>query len=210
MIRLALAAATLALRTGLRSLLSGEEELIIAAEGSNLSELEPLPADIDVLVLTPEAYSGEDLKRTLENAETLAVLLLVQDEVNAAQMFSGLRLRAWGVLLLDSTAEELGAAVRALHEGLLVGAPSLMNPLFLSFTDLSDERDEMPREALTGRETEVLQLLAQGLANKQIALTLGISEHTVKFHVSGIYSKMGVTNRTEAVRRGVRLGLIVL
>lgn len=210
MIRLALAAATLALRTGLRSLLSGEEELIIAAEGSNLSELEPLPADIDVLVLTPEAYSGKDLKRTLENAETLAVLLLVQDEVNAAQMFSGLRLRAWGVLLLDSTAEELGAAVRALHEGLLVGAPSLMNPLFLSFTDLSDERDEMPREALTGRETEVLQLLAQGLANKQIALTLSISEHTVKFHVSGIYSKMGVTNRTEAVRRGVRLGLIVL
>jgi len=209
-IRLALAADTLALRTGLRSLLSGEGELIIAAEGSNLSELEPLPADIDVLILTLEAYSGEDLKRTLENAETLAVLLLVQDEVNAAQMFSGLRLRAWGVLPLDSTAEELGAAVRALHEGLLVGAPSLMDPLFLSFTDLSDEGDEMPREALTGRETEVLQLLAQGLANKQIALSLGISEHTVKFHVSGIYSKMGVTNRTEAVRRGLQLGLVVL
>jgi DNA-binding NarL/FixJ family response regulator len=56
----------------------------------------------------------------------------------------------------------------------------------------------------------VLQLLAQGLANKQIALTLGISEHTVKFHISGVYSKLGATNRTEAVRLGVRKGLVVL
>jgi DNA-binding NarL/FixJ family response regulator len=65
-------------------------------------------------------------------------------------------------------------------------------------------------EELTARESEVLQLLAQGLANKQIALALGISEHTVKFHISSIYAKLGVTNRTEAVTQGARLGLIVL
>jgi DNA-binding NarL/FixJ family response regulator len=65
-------------------------------------------------------------------------------------------------------------------------------------------------EPLTERELEVLQQLAQGLANKQIALSLGISEHTVKFHISGIYSKLGATNRTEAVRLGVRRGLVVL
>jgi DNA-binding NarL/FixJ family response regulator len=65
-------------------------------------------------------------------------------------------------------------------------------------------------ETLTQRETQVLQLLSQGLANKQIALSLEISEHTVKFHVSSIYAKLGVTNRTEAVRQGVRHGLIVL
>jgi DNA-binding CsgD family transcriptional regulator len=70
--------------------------------------------------------------------------------------------------------------------------------------------DEQLIEPLTEREAEVLQLLAQGLANKQIAITLGISEHTVKFHVSGIYAKLGATNRTEAVRLGVRQGLIVL
>jgi len=64
--------------------------------------------------------------------------------------------------------------------------------------------------ALTPRETEVLQLLAQGLANKQIALALGISEHTIKFHVSSIYAKLGVGNRTEAVRVGARQGLILL
>ncbi len=62
----------------------------------------------------------------------------------------------------------------------------------------------------TERELQVLELLAQGLANKQIALALGISEHTVKFHLSGIYTKLGASSRTEAVRLGVRQGLILL
>ncbi len=65
-------------------------------------------------------------------------------------------------------------------------------------------------EQLTARELQVLQLLARGLPNKQIALQLGISEHTVKFHVSSIYARLGVSSRTEAVRRGVQQGLVVL
>ena len=65
-------------------------------------------------------------------------------------------------------------------------------------------------EELTLRELEVLRLMAEGLPNKTIALRLGISEHTVKFHVSGIYTRLGAASRTEAVRLGVRQGLIVL
>jgi two-component system, NarL family, response regulator YdfI len=65
-------------------------------------------------------------------------------------------------------------------------------------------------EALTPRELEVLEVLGQGLSNRAIASLLAISEHTVKFHVSSIFSKLGAENRTDAVRRGVRLGLIVL
>ncbi len=65
-------------------------------------------------------------------------------------------------------------------------------------------------EPLTERESQVLQLLAQGLANKQIAASLGISEHTVKFHISSIYGKLGATSRTEAVRNGVQHGLVFL
>ena len=72
------------------------------------------------------------------------------------------------------------------------------------------EDEETLIDTLTERESEVLELLAQGLANKQIALELGISEHTIKFHVSSIYTKLGVTNRIEAIRLGARLGLIVL
>ena len=83
----------------------------------------------------------------------------------------------------------------------------MFDPLLL---DAPLQVEEQLVEPLTEREAEVLQLLAQGLTNKQIAFTLSISEHTVKFHVSGIYAKLGATNRTEAVRLGVRQGLIIL
>jgi DNA-binding NarL/FixJ family response regulator len=65
-------------------------------------------------------------------------------------------------------------------------------------------------EALTSRELEVLEALGEGLSNKSVAARLGITEHTVKFHVSAIFGKLGAENRTDAVRRGVRLGLIAL
>ncbi|MFM8426566.1 MAG: response regulator transcription factor, partial [Chloroflexota bacterium] len=70
--------------------------------------------------------------------------------------------------------------------------------------------EESLTEPLTAREKEVLQHMAEGLANKQIALTLGISEHTVKFHLSALYAKLGAASRTEAVKRGIELGLISL
>jgi len=69
---------------------------------------------------------------------------------------------------------------------------------------------EAPAEALTGREMEVLQLLAEGLPNKIIANKLSITDHTVKFHVNAIMSKLGVQSRTEAVVRATKLGLIIL
>ncbi len=68
----------------------------------------------------------------------------------------------------------------------------------------------LPDEALTAREREVLELLSRGLPNKLIAHRLQISEHTVKFHVSSIYAKLGASSRTDAVSRGVRRGLITL
>jgi DNA-binding NarL/FixJ family response regulator len=74
----------------------------------------------------------------------------------------------------------------------------------------SAEEETSERVPLTERESEVLSYLAKGLANKQIAAALGISEHTIKFHVSSIYAKLNVTNRTEAVRAGLRAGWIAL
>jgi DNA-binding NarL/FixJ family response regulator len=70
--------------------------------------------------------------------------------------------------------------------------------------------DEQPQEALTPREVQVLELLAEGLPNKAIAARLNISDQTVKFHVSAICGKLGAANRTDAVRRAVRRGLITL
>jgi DNA-binding NarL/FixJ family response regulator len=83
--------------------------------------------------------------------------------------------------------------------------------LALSNPELAGGQEMDPlNEPLTERENQVLQLLAYGLANKQIALRLGISEHTVKFHISSIYNKLGTTNRTEAVRAGVQRGLVLI
>jgi DNA-binding NarL/FixJ family response regulator len=109
--------------------------------------------------------------------------------------------RVWGILPTDSSAEELTAAIHALSQGLIVGPPNLL---------FESETEPLERGPLTERESEVLGLLAKGLANKQIAVSLGISEHTVKFHVSSIYAKLNVTNRTEAVREGLRGGWIAL
>jgi DNA-binding NarL/FixJ family response regulator len=109
--------------------------------------------------------------------------------------------RVWGILPSDVSAEELTAAVHALSQGLIVGTSTLL---------FESEGEPVAPGPLTERELEVLGLLAKGLANKQIAVVLGISEHTVKFHVSSIYTKLNVTNRTEAVRAGLRGGWIAL
>jgi DNA-binding NarL/FixJ family response regulator len=116
----------------------------------------------------------------------------------------------WGVLSLNAEENELTAAVRALGEGLFVGVPVLVQGLLARPAPI-EAIDATPLpEPLTGREIEVLERMAQGLANKQIAAQLNISEHTVKFHLSSIYTKMGVASRTEAVRVGTRRGLLVL
>ncbi len=74
----------------------------------------------------------------------------------------------------------------------------------------SEEGDGIPEEALTGREREVLGLLGLGLSNKEIGARLGISEHTAKFHVASVLAKLGAHNRAEAVRRGIRRGLVAV
>jgi len=95
-------------------------------------------------------------------------------------------------------------------EGLWVGAAGLVSGLMRGRGRVKLAEGESLSESLTAREKEVLQLMAQGLANKQIALALAISEHTVKFHLSSLYAKLGISSRTEAVRRGIELGLISL
>jgi DNA-binding NarL/FixJ family response regulator len=111
----------------------------------------------------------------------------------------------FAVLPHDALPDELWAAVFAAAAGLAVTRPAALP---------ADEAPDAPRgaaaERLSSREVDVLSELARGSGNKQIAARLGISEHTVKFHVGSIFAKLGVSSRTEAVTRGVRLGLIML
>jgi DNA-binding NarL/FixJ family response regulator len=101
----------------------------------------------------------------------------------------------------DSLAHARAAAVRA--DGVLLASPA-------GSRALTDTDGDWADESLTPREVDVLERLAEGLPNKVIAERLGISDQTVKFHVASIYGKLGVSNRTAAVRRAVRRGLITL
>jgi DNA-binding NarL/FixJ family response regulator len=216
-IRVAIVSPLLAVRAGLRAMLdaAGSGELQVVAEAARLSELAVFPMPLDILLITAEALSFPDLIRmsSPSGADSapegrLAVLVLAEDG-RLARELERLPLRAWGILSLDTTVDELAAGLRAVAQGLWVADPLLVRtglPRLFS----AQEGEESPGGALTERENQVLQLLARGLANKQIAVALGISEHTVKFHVSSIYTRLGVTNRAEAVRRGIQQGWVVL
>lgn len=215
MIQVAIIAPAPAIRAGLRTLLNPPEigeagGLEICYESATLAEFYHDKPPADVLVLAEDALSLPELQSTAEEYDGRLAVLLLTDTAETAVKLSAQPLRAWGALTLDASGEELQAALQALHEGLLVGAPVLMaNSLSKGLTTGQEAYDSV-FESLTERETEVLQRLALGLANKQIALDLGISEHTVKFHISSIYRKLGVTNRTEAVRIGFQRGLVTL
>ena len=207
MTRVMIAASSMALRVGLRALLQEAAEagdLKVSAEAASLEA--PIP-DVDVILAAGE------LKMNVPAAETerLPGLLVMAHDAEAAQSvlqnWPGV---LWGAVDENSGGAELAAALCALAEGLLVGSPALLESLVKNQDRSPAETEPADGEGLTAREREVLAHLALGLANKQISAALGISEHTVKFHVSSIYMKLGVSSRMEAVRAGVKLGLVAL
>jgi DNA-binding NarL/FixJ family response regulator len=198
LIRVAILAPALALRIGLREVLRGLPDVEVLAESATPQGLVPA----DVWVLTSADFI-EELAR-----EDLPPLLLLTANLDEAAGLSSLPV--WGVLPPDASAEELLAALHALAEGLWVGAPALVQNLMERHPRPLQEETGQVVDPLTERERQVLQLTARGLANKQIASMLEISENTVKFHLSSLYAKLGVTNRTEAVRTGARRGWVVL
>ena len=195
------------IRSGLGAMLADGSPGLVISDAAEFSEVESWLDEIDVLVVASET-ALPDVERRLTNQQTgRPAVLFLTDQAEFAQILAKQKGRAWGALSLDCSTEELQAAVFALHQGLVVGSPGLFEKLFRGNIAAGDPQPGLV-EALTQRETEVLGLLAFGLANKQIAVQLGISEHTVKFHISTIYAKLGTTNRTEAVRVGVQQGLI--
>jgi DNA-binding NarL/FixJ family response regulator len=121
-----------------------------------------------------------------------------------------LRAGVLGVLARSSPSIEIYSAIQAARRGLLLLDPDLVRELFSTDSVRPHEHDVASLEQLTAREVEVLRMLAEGFANKEMASRLGISDHTVKFHVSSILAKLGASTRTEAVTLGIRKGLILL
>lgn len=202
------AADNLLARVGLASMLSGYEPVEIVGQ-SGLSEA---LAD-DVALYQPEiavidlGYGERDALLGLSLLTDVPVLALVASADTAGQVAAALGSGGgYGLLLRDFDPEALYAALQAVYAGLIVIDPALAGAIIASSS--SDDFEIL--DDLTPRELQVLQLLAEGLPNKQIAQKLAISANTVKFHINAILSKLDAQSRTEAVVKATRAGLIIL
>jgi DNA-binding NarL/FixJ family response regulator len=206
-IRVIVVAAFPAVRAGLRALLDGEDGIAVVRAVTPAT----LPAAddaVDVLVVELGDAAESLLPALGERLTVSPAVLLAHDPED----FAGLAPAAGrGYLLSDAGREELVAAVQAVARGLVVLDPAVAGVVSAAGgrSLRSAGPDDQP-EPLTEREHEVLRLMALGLPNKAIALRLGISDHTVKFHVGAILAKLGAAGRTEAVMLAVRRGLLPL
>jgi two-component system, NarL family, response regulator YdfI len=196
-------------RAGLETLIREEKALSPIAMrpgislGEQLDETRP-----DVLVLDvdqePVSFAVRELSRL---SRPPATIVLTADE-RLQWTTDAVRAGVRAVLPRQVAAHELVAAIEAVAAGLLVlhpdGAHAVRAPATVAFSSPTGV------ETLTAREIEVLGMMAEGLGNKLIAARLGLSGHTVKFHVASILGKLGAGSRTEAVTIGVRRGLIML
>ncbi|MCB9109736.1 MAG: response regulator transcription factor [Anaerolineales bacterium] len=201
MIRVTIVSPNHALRVGLREMLGGHENIQIVGEAARLSDVNEKETEVAVL-------ASVSLTRNVDDRDF--GILFLTDDIESVRPMLTVGIRAWGVLSLEAGGDELAAGIAAVAEGLWVGAPSLVEGVMRLPKGGDGLGEESLPEPLTAREKEVLQHMAEGLANKQIALLLNISEHTVKFHLSALYAKLGVASRTEAVKRGIELGLLSL
>lgn len=192
-------------RSALTALFAHDAELTLVGQGGpgeGASLAQALDPDV-ILWDMGLARAPDDERAEAAPAFDAPLLALVAGEAQVGEArTSGAR----GILRRDAEAPRLLAALRAVVQGLSVfdeaSSGALLRPA---------ARDPLePIEPLTPRELEVLQLLAAGQSNKQIAQRLSISEHTAKFHVAKLLQKLGAASRSEAVFIGARLGLLLL
>jgi two-component system, NarL family, response regulator YdfI len=211
-IRVFIVAASPLARAGLENLLAAREVEVVASNAT-IDALAEMLADAapDVVLIDS---SGEPFEPLMESilasglASDVSVVILgdgMTPQASAEALRAGIRAALPG----DISPEQLVAALQAVASGLLVLHPSHANEGLPAGSAPPRVLDELA-ESLTRRELEVLQMLAAGLSNKEIAARLNISEHTVKFHVASILGKLGAASRTEAVSLGIRHGLVLL
>ena len=199
-----LAAPTPMMRAGLRAMLEATG-IQVVGESSSIEDVSDLRG-IDVLIIGDEQLLGDVISTLISDGET--ALLVLSDTGGAASFLRTLPLRGWGIIPPDAPSPELQSAVLSVAQGLVVLSVPVAERLFSSPAAVNALDRSPLDEPLTARESEVLDLLSQGLSNKLIARKLNLSEHTVKFHVSSIYTKLGAASRTDAVNKGARHGLI--
>lgn len=214
-IRVAIIAGGAIVRSGLVAMLAAQPEILVVESASDLTELvreidrwlpDVILLDSGNLVLVT---AWEELT-AMQDLQGRSIPILIIDNFDRVDLALATGAGVRGILATTSTEAEIVAALSAVALGLIVFASEAIELFDRDRTFGSRSIGDNPEFSLTPREIEVLVSLGSGLGNKAIAQALQISDHTVKFHISSIFQKLGVSTRTEAVAIGIRSGLILL
>jgi DNA-binding NarL/FixJ family response regulator len=211
------------LRVGLKTILAGIPGIEIVAEAADLDDTGGLPPQIEIVLVALLEYPANSWLQLVVESNPHVIFLFLLNPSGPLQQFKFPANFVFGLLDMNALPEEIRVAISSLKAGFSVIDPRFMGTIQFSpgstgsqksatghVSTLYDSEQDTITDALTGREVEILQALAQGMTNKEIARQFAISEHTVKYHIASIFSKLGANNRTEAVRQGVRLGIITI
>lgn len=203
------------MRAGLASFLSASPMLSVVGTFPSLLPTDLAALNPDVILLEWDSQDEAGLPwsnwLSLEQEVQLPAIVLLTDEMQSLWITEALRSNVRGILPQDASSTDLILTLEAAANGLTtLHADAIATLLSTLPTGQRPTPEDPTLQSLTPREIEVLGMLAEGLGNKAIARHLTISEHTVKFHVGSILSKLNASSRTEAVMLGARQGLIML
>ena len=209
MIRVLVADDHAVVRRGLRTFLELQDEIEVVGEAEDgeqaLAEAERLDPDVILLDLVMPRVDGIAALHGLRERSPRSRVIVLTTFLDDDKLLPAVRAGAAGYLLKDVEPKELVGAIRTVHAG-----EALLHPAAAArvMAELAESGNRTPASLLTPREHEVLGLIARGQSNKVIARELGVSEKTVKTHVSNVLAKLGVTDRTQAALYAVREGLV--
>jgi DNA-binding NarL/FixJ family response regulator len=166
-------------------------------------EFEP---DVVLMDLSMPVMDGVSATRKIMSHSPRTRVLILTVHADDAHVFQGIKAGAQGYILKDCTPEDLVRAIRTVYAGDTIMAQDIAKKMLTTFEGIRSDAEITPR--LTERELEVVKALARGKSNKEIALSLGISEKTVRNHASNIYKKLHIFDRTQAVIYAIRKGLV--
>ena len=192
------------LRTGVANIINQEPDLRVVAEASNgveaIAAYEQHRPDVTLLDLRMPVMEGVEVVRQIRERDAAARVIILTTYDTDDEISRALKAGAKAYVLKDIAADALISCIREVLAGKIYIAPSAAAKL----------AEGVARVQLTPREMATLKLLADGKANKEIAVTLDISERTVKTHLAHLFEKLGATSRTEAVKVATRRGLVRL